>query len=1228
MSATAFTLAINQQFHVTGPGPGVQNLVLNGSPGLPDALIVNATPSNQFLVVSKGNAVNSGSVTLFTAAVQRRLIAYSNVAVVSPKVAGSGNLLVMGPDLNEPNDFLTTATFLGSGATLQIQHATITPQNTPITGLPADNDYYRVVAQQTGTLDFQVFFQIFSTTLLPAGGNLNLQVLDAAGNVIATASGGAAAFGAVGATGNARIRIPVVAGQSYFLRVFGAKPDGTPYPAVVNGYDATVINTPPPAPLNLELSRSVPAGVAGSPDTGDLPPGAPNDDTGRSQFDNVTNINTPTIYVQVDDAIFLNDLPGNGSTNSPPAGVIPIPFQGPGATPAPGYRVAIFDGNNTQNPIGFATQVAGFPGLYAFTFTSPLAPDGIYQITAKVQMVDPSVPQNIGFGDPSPSLDLAIDTVPPPVFFGTTTNGGNGLDAGSDTGIAGAATDAATLSDRITSDTYPTFYGTAEADAIIRVYAVSNLTTLANGSANPNFNLPVLIGQTVANPTDGTNAFSNGSWSVPSDISLDDASLFSFDGTRTIEVTAEDLAGNVSAVQTMLVFIDTQGPQISNVQITGSPTYDLFGVKGPNGGNPPSSDLAQGPTPLVNSLTISVVDDPARDAVNFGGDVAIASDLAAQPGTYTVQGVNIGIVTITQVVVTNNPLVNGQPATATIELVFAKPLPNDTYTLTINHSNVVDLAGNGLAGLSNANEPIGTPTFPSGPPAGDFVARFTVNSFPVIGVSCNGVQDIDINGNGVNNPGNASTDDDLVFNFGTQTDIVFAGDFVSPGATSTNGFDKLGAYGEVNGVQRWLLDLVGDGVATYSVTSGLQIPGYPVAGKFNPNLPGDQIALFNGQGTWYIDMAGQDNITSSSLVYHDDLTGYPIVGDFDGSGNISLATYRPDLREFFFDLDPFAGGPHYATISFGVGSVNARPVAADFNRDGVTDIGLFVPDGSTTTPSDTADWYILQSTGTPTAGTVNTLNHPFDPTPLGNDLFFQFGNNLAYPIVGTFDPPPADAASNPITADISAAYQFFLGRNADPAGLQNATNALQSGASYDQIVASLLGSQEYFANHGSTNAGFIQGLYQDLLDRSPNSSEVAGWLALLNSSASRTSIAEAFVNSGEFGTTMATSNYWQDRLANDNFNYVASLYQNLLDRTGSQSEVQVWVDAITNSNLSRSQVVSAFLNSTERRIQVITADYQQELGRTPDQAGLNSWLNFLANGGSVDALADDILAYV
>src|SRR5207248_2610754 len=144
-----------------------------------------------------------------------------------------------GADNNEANEQLGNAAFLGAGSSLTVQHATIFPNSSEFPGVAADQDFYRVVAQTTGTLDFQVYFRTFNTSLLPAGGQLNLQAFDVAGNLIASAPG---SFGADPGTGNARIRIPAVAGQSYYLRVYGAAA------CVVNGYDITVLDTAPPAP--------------------------------------------------------------------------------------------------------------------------------------------------------------------------------------------------------------------------------------------------------------------------------------------------------------------------------------------------------------------------------------------------------------------------------------------------------------------------------------------------------------------------------------------------------------------------------------------------------------------------------------------------------------------------------------------------------------------------------------------------------------------------------------------------------------------------------------------------------------------------------------------------------------------------------------------------------------------------------------------------------------------
>src|SRR5207247_2588838 len=52
-----------------------------------------------------------------------------------------------------------------------------------------------------------------------------------------------------------RVRIPVVAGQTYYLRVFGATPN------VVNGYNLTVVNTAPPIPYALELNDVIVPGT-------------------------------------------------------------------------------------------------------------------------------------------------------------------------------------------------------------------------------------------------------------------------------------------------------------------------------------------------------------------------------------------------------------------------------------------------------------------------------------------------------------------------------------------------------------------------------------------------------------------------------------------------------------------------------------------------------------------------------------------------------------------------------------------------------------------------------------------------------------------------------------------------------------------------------------------------------------------------------------------------------
>ncbi len=1034
---TAQGLSGQDTFLVT-PAPGTQfpqslvnpvgntnNLLINvdgggNSSGENNALVIatqagGQLPNSDFVVVNRGADNTSGTVRTYGGPltpgpnVQYPDVNYVNIQTVSPFVGtdqnagpflNQPNLLILGPDLNEPNQNPVNgspfnATFLGSGPTINVNNAAIFPNNAEFPFVPADQDYYRVVAQNTGTLDFQVYFNLFDSALFPAGGNLNIQVLDVNGNVIA--AGAPASFGSVGTTANARIRIPVVQGQTYYLRVFGANTDGSQNAAVVNGYNFTIVNTAINAPGTIELSEAVPNGepnspltTQGTPDTGQLPPTAPPSDSGRSQFDNVTNggfdnttdaaaaaaagtsgtlpaptgatLGKPTIYITLDDSFLLQDIPGNQTSGGVPGtSAIPINFNssttlvptGPG-----NYRIAVYDGGNgamsqqpgtSNNPstahtldpndgtfIGWAQPVAGVPHLYMLTIGSQGGPtgsgtgalasdtlaDGIHNITARVQIIEPATstnPIHTAFGPRSASTQITIDTVAPPVQFGLGTNQDNPITPGSDSGVV---TEPETSSDLVTNVTAPTFQGQAEANSIVYLWAqITN-------PANPNFGKPfpqgfVFLGETVAVPLDGTNAFPNGQWTLTSGVDLNNPQYFLRDGLRTIVVQAEDLAGNKSPSTpfgpgTIInIEIDTQGPQVTDVVIS-DPTVAPHGTDGENlsfnlfgekfGTN--SVQAQQGPTPLVYAITINIQDLPVRVA-QFLTELAFKPEVVEgqevdSTGEFADGGLSLigdanGRIAFTVVA---NPLdsppdpnlPNTTPGAATgeIQLRFKDAngnpiaLPDDRYTLTINDTAVVDPAGNKLDGESDAAEPLNNPNFPSGNgvPGGNFIARFTVDSRPELGDFAAARVYIDANGNFIYDPQNADfTNRDLTFTMQVDAnlagvaqlgvhDSVFVGKFAGAGAVlpPTGYFSKLAAYGTdpIAGPGfRWLIDTDGNGLADMYV----------------PQSTGFSIADQNGQSVTF---AG---------------SGIAIAGEFDGNLADGDEVGLFDGSHFWLDTD-------------------------------------------------------------------------------------------------------------------------------------------------------------------------------------------------------------------------------------------------------------------------------------------------------------------------------------
>lgn len=1041
-----------QHLEALGTDAPTNNSVLfdvdGGAAFTADRLVVQDNGASNTIIYRKAETATNGSVTVgpVTGAITEALYTvFSGVEYVDPMTSNPQNIFVFKYDPFEWNGNIFNATHLGASLTINadpvidpgIPNVVLPPGfNNP----PADEDYYRIEAQETGTLDVQAFFRI--NTGLPGNGDINIDLLDADGTVIATD---------VDADDNARIRVPVVEGQIYYLRVYQG------VAGALNTYSVSIINEAAPVPFDIELDDEPVNGATNPPGQGD------NSDTGRSQNDNITYDNTPTIVFRVPDNELINDVPDNspGQPGAPFDGtVIPINFQadtGDNALAA-GFRVAVFrTENNVRVHVGYATSLGN--GLYSFTFPAAI-PDGSNFISARVEMVDPTSPeQNQGFGAfAAHDLEIFVDTVVPPVFFGQQSITTDGLHPNSDSGVLGPQpSNIATLSDRITNDTTPTFWGRSEADANIRAYLD------VNGNGTVELATDIFLGFTTAIPYNGTNQMGNptgnepnGYWELTSTVNLDSQQVLTAlgvpagqsGGLRRILVTAEDVAGNITSgaaqVQLLNIFVDEQGPQVTGVEITGSPAFDLF--------DPKASTAGHTPTPLVNALTINVRDFPARLVAGIPGLTdypALQETIAEIAAHYQVKGDYNGIIPIQSVVFTGNAPVNGQPATGNIQINFFQPLPDDRFTLTIQ-DDVVDPAGNRLDGEANAPEPQEDPLFPTGDgvPGGDFVARFTVDSRAELGTWAAGSAWIDTNGNTIFDQDNLDfTNRDIAYLLGFTSDELFAGNFANGGVA--DGFDKLAAYGRVGSQWRWQIDTDNDGVPNIQKVDPAGINGFPVSGDFAPGLPGDEVGLFTGN-TWYLDTNGDFNLQTGVQVLPwrtqagVSVSGYGFTGDFDGDGKTDLASWTDDT----FQLDLSSVSPGFvvdgridATFSFGFPGARERPVAADMNRDGFDDIGLWTPDRTTQTPGDDAEWYFLMSglvnNDTPLPGggapfpavlgpsvvdriVVDPINPArnivaFTPTPFGNDLYMQYGDEFSLPIVGNFDPPVMSSTVLPAT---------------------------------------------------------------------------------------------------------------------------------------------------------------------------------------------------------------------
>jgi len=98
---------------------------------------------------------------------------------------------------------------------------------------------------------------------------------------------------------------------------------------------------------------------------------------------------------------------------------------------------------------------------------------------------------------------------------------------------------------------------------------------------------------------------------------------------------------------------------------------------------------------------------------------------------------------------------------------------------------------------------------------------------------------------------------------------------------------------------------------------------------------------------------------------------------------------------------------------------------------------------------------------------------------------------------------------------VDDAYETMLGRSADSSGRAFWVGRLQASGRYDQLLADLAASPEFWSKAGGTNTGFVTRVYDRLLGRTPDTAGLNHWVGRLDAGTSPRALVLTLANLDE-----------------------------------------------------------------------------------------------------------------
>jgi hypothetical protein len=365
-------------------------------------------------------------------------------------------------------------------------------------------------------------------------------------------------------------------------------------------------------------------------------------------------------------------------------------------------------------------------------------------------------------------------------------------------------------------------------------------------------------------------------------------------------------------------------------------------------------------------------------------------------------------------------------------------------------------------------------------------------------------------------------------------------------------------------------------------------------------------------------LAASANETGQSLIFQTTVTSttnpalFAVAPAIDASGNLTFTPASGQLGQAtvavtLHDSSAAAGSDDSVPHTFTIEVVGA-PVAQDHtfvvstsaSNSVAANVGAVVGDTDSSGLPLTARLVSAPTNGSVQFNADGSFTYTKGATFAGLDSFsYQLSDGLAASNVATVNIISYEATI------VTKLYQQVLNRAPDTQGLEHWVGLIQQGQPYSVIAQGIFESDERLDP-------IIEGDYQQFLQRSADAAGLVYWAGVWRGFGGPEPVVAGLIGSPEF---YASAGQAKPSLS-PNAAWVTALYERLLNREPDQDGLQYWSNQLDGGTQDRLGVINGFENSVEHFQNVTIALYQQYLNRQPTADELSNNVAAFAAGAT------------